>query len=68
MPPETITSCPEEAQPMTRAARRVQRTHRMKDATGTGLTEQAGARLLSSNNTTVEPGPPGFWVMPDVRD
>lgn len=39
---------------------------RIMDAFGTGLAARTGARLLSSQNTTVRPRSPGFWVLPET--
>jgi len=40
---------------------------RMMSAFGTGLAHVAGAELVSSRNTTVKPGSPGFHVMPQPQ-
>lgn len=39
----------------------------MMDAFGAGLAARSGATLVSSSNSTLKPGAPGFWVMPELR-
>ncbi|MEA5457141.1 SRPBCC family protein [Sinomonas sp. JGH33] len=37
----------------------------MMNAFGAGLADRSGARLVSSEHTTIKPGRPGFWIMPE---